>query len=147
MKSKELMIIILTSILIVNILSIGFVFASESSTPKLEPVDLVLPSGGTGGDYYPMLGAIGALITEKIETVKSATPQVTAASVENLRLLERGIGDLALASGQTVASAMLCTGGFEGQESLKNIRVICWGYASLLHIMVPKNFLYLLVLL
>jgi uncharacterized protein len=60
---------------------------SEASTQKLRRISV--GSGGTGGALYPMFGAIAELVNNKIPGVKM-TVEVTAASVENLRLAQSG---------------------------------------------------------
>jgi TRAP transporter TAXI family solute receptor len=75
------------------IITIFFAALTANAQPPVK--SLAIATGGTGGGYYPMGGAIAALITEKIAGLR-ATAEVTAASVENIRLLERDRAQLAL---------------------------------------------------
>jgi TRAP transporter TAXI family solute receptor len=61
-------------------------------------------TGGTSGVYYPLGVALGKIYGEKIPGVKTQV-QSTKASVENLNLLQRGRGELALALGDSVKFA------------------------------------------
>ena len=61
-------------------------------------------TGGTSGVYYPLGVALGKIYGEKIPGVKTQV-QSTKASVENLNLLQKGRGELALALGDSVKFA------------------------------------------
>jgi uncharacterized protein len=61
-------------------------------------------TGGTSGVYYPLGVALGKIYGDKIPGVKTQV-QSTKASVENLNLLQRGRGELALALGDSVKFA------------------------------------------
>lgn len=56
---------------------------------------IAIGTGGTGGGYYPMGGGIATLIAEKIDGV-AASAQVTAASLENCRLIQKNNAQMAL---------------------------------------------------
>ena len=66
-------------------------------------------TGGTSGVYYPLGVALGKIYAEKIPNVKTQV-QATKASVENLILLERGKGEIALTLGDSLKAA------WEGDE-------------------------------
>ena len=61
-------------------------------------------TGGTSGVYYPLGVALGKIYGEKIPGVKTQV-QSTKASVENLNLLQRGRGELALTLGDSLKFA------------------------------------------
>ncbi|ASU85110.1 C4-dicarboxylate ABC transporter substrate-binding protein [Nocardiopsis gilva YIM 90087] len=65
---------------------------------------LSIASGTTGGVYYPIAGAISQIVGSEIEGV-GATPEATAASVENLRLLGAGASELAVVQGDSAYQA------------------------------------------
>lgn len=71
------------------------IFLAALTANAQDVIRLSLATGGTGGGYYPMGGGVAALIKEKIKGVE-VTAEVTAASIENLRLLERNRCQLAL---------------------------------------------------
>src|SRR5687768_10669966 len=65
---------------------------------------LSIATGGTGGVYYPVGGAIASLISKYVPGVE-ATAEATAASVDNLKLLHTGNVALALSGADIAAEA------------------------------------------
>ncbi|MCK6427445.1 MAG: TAXI family TRAP transporter solute-binding subunit [Aquabacterium sp.] len=61
-------------------------------------------TGGTSGVYYPLGVALGKIYADKIPGTRTQV-QSTKASVENLNLLQKGKGEIALALGDSVKSA------------------------------------------
>lgn len=74
---------------------------------------LSIATGGTGGVYYPYGGGIAKVLNENLPNVR-ATAEVTAASVDNLKLIRDGKADIALALTDTVADAVNGRGAFAG---------------------------------
>ena len=66
-------------------------------------------TGGTSGVYYPLGVGLSKIYAEKIDDVRTQV-QSTKASVENLNLLQKGRGEIALALGDSVKLA------YEGDE-------------------------------
>ena len=66
-------------------------------------------TGGTSGVYYPLGVGLSKIYADKIEDVRTQV-QSTKASVENLNLLQKGRGEIALALGDSVKLA------YEGDE-------------------------------
>ena len=73
-----------------------------------------IATGGTGGVYYPYGGGLAKVLNESLPDVR-ATAEVTAASVDNLKLIRDGKADIAFALADTVADAKNGTGAFEGR--------------------------------
>ncbi|HUF25709.1 MAG TPA: TAXI family TRAP transporter solute-binding subunit [Gemmatimonadaceae bacterium] len=73
-----------------------------------------IATGQVGGTYYILGGAIAHLVTSHVANV-SATAEVTAATVDNLKLLGAGQVDLAFAMGSTLADA------YDGTRSFRTI--------------------------
>ena len=65
---------------------------------------LSIATGGTGGVYYPYGGALANVLSEAIEGVE-VTAEVTAASVDNMLLIENQDADLAFVLADTAADA------------------------------------------
>ena len=61
-------------------------------------------TGGTGGVYYPLGGALSNIFAAKLAGVKPSV-QSTKGSVENLNILQQGRGELAFTLGDTLALA------------------------------------------
>jgi len=78
------------------------------------PQFLSIATGGTGGVYYPYGGGIAKVLNENLPDVR-ATAEVTAASVDNLKLIRDGRADLAFALADTLADAVAGRGAFEGR--------------------------------
>jgi TRAP transporter TAXI family solute receptor len=72
---------------------------------------LSIATGGTGGVYYPYGGAIARVITEYLPGVE-ATAEVTAASVDNLKLVRDHKSDLAFSLADTLDDAVAGRGAF-----------------------------------
>lgn len=119
--------------LIVVAVFVQFAFSQE----KIK-TDLVMVGGGTTGDYYQMAAAIGNLLVEKLDYIKSAAAQVTGASIENARLLQAGKADFGLVSAGITYKAVNGIDPFT-EGKLTNLRTICWAHSSLTHLIVPAD--------
>jgi uncharacterized protein len=75
---------------------------------------LSIATGGSGGVYYPYGGGIAKILSEKLPDVR-ATAEVTAASVDNLKLIRDGRADIAFTLADTLADAIGGRGAFEGR--------------------------------
>jgi TRAP transporter TAXI family solute receptor len=75
---------------------------------------LSIATGGTGGVYYPYGGGIAKVLNEKLRSVR-ATAEVTAATVDNLKLIRDGRADVAFALADTLDDAIKGRGPFEGR--------------------------------
>jgi TRAP transporter TAXI family solute receptor len=74
---------------------------------------LSIATGGTGGVYYPYGGGIAKVLNEQLPHVR-ATAEVTAASVDNLKLIRDGKADVAFTLADTLADAVAGRGAFAG---------------------------------
>jgi uncharacterized protein len=72
--------------------------------PAAAQSDIVILTGSTSGVYYPLGNALSTVFIRAIPGARSSV-QVTQGSVENLRLLEAGDGELAFSLGDTVSAA------------------------------------------
>ena len=63
-----------------------------------------IATGGTGGVYYPYGGALANVLSEAVEGVE-VTAEVTAASVDNMLLIETQDADIAFVLADTAADA------------------------------------------
>src|SRR5688572_30740542 len=66
---------------------------------------LSIATGGTGGVYYPYGGGIAKILNQHLPKVR-ATAEVTAASVDNLKLIRDGRADLAFTFADTLDDAV-----------------------------------------
>jgi len=74
------------------VFTFSFCYTAAAQT---KPVRLSIATGGTGGVYYPLGGGMAKVISKYIPNTE-ATAEVTAASVDNCKLIQIGKADLAL---------------------------------------------------
>ena len=98
---------------------------------------LSIATGGTGGVYYPYGGGIAKILNENLPGVR-ATAEVTAASVDNLKLIRDGGADLAFTFADTLADAVHGRGAFEasGPVPVVSLAVL---YPNYLHVIAPAS--------
>ena len=77
------------------------------------PKFLSIATGGTGGVYYPYGGGLAKVLNENLPGIR-ATAEVTAASVDNLKLIRDQKADVAFALADTLADAVAGRGAFAG---------------------------------
>jgi TRAP transporter TAXI family solute receptor len=98
-------------------------------------VRLSIATGGTGGVYYPYGGAIANVISKYVPGVE-ATAEVTAAAVDNLKLIGAGEADLGYAYPDLSYDAMEAKGVF---KSKLPIRMVAHLYVSYFHLVTLSN--------
>src|SRR5918999_4278314 len=79
---------------------------------------LSIATGNTGGVYYPYGGGLAKVLSESLPKVE-VTAEVTAASVDNLKLIQLGKVDIAFALADTLADAVHGRGPFEKTGAVK----------------------------
>jgi TRAP transporter TAXI family solute receptor len=116
-------------------LSLSFLLATAAGacSSGASPRFLSIATGGTGGVYYPYGGAVARLISQHIPGVQ-ATAEVTAASVDNLKLLQLGKVDLALTLADTLAEAVAGRGPFKETGAVGSVRTLAVLYTNYLHV-------------
>jgi TRAP transporter TAXI family solute receptor len=72
---------------------------------------LSIATGNTGGVYYPYGGGLARVISQSVPNV-DATAEVTAASVDNLKLIQLGKADIAFVLTDTLDDAIHGRGPF-----------------------------------
>lgn len=73
---------------------------------------LSIATGNTGGVYYPYGGGLARIISRSLPRV-DATAEVTAASVDNLKLIQQGKADIAFTFGDTLDDALRGRAAFD----------------------------------
>jgi TRAP transporter TAXI family solute receptor len=97
-----------------------------------EKYKITIATGGTGGTYYPCGGGMGEMLRKKLDIIEAATAEVTAGSVENIQLVNRGKADLGL----------ICWIGVRGAGLLDKIPNVCsmfYIHGSTCHWAVGRN--------
>jgi uncharacterized protein len=94
-----------------------------------------IATGGMGGVYFPLGGAIAAVVTKYVPHVE-ASAEVTAASVDNCKLVAAKKSDLAIVMGDTVYDAYQGIEKFKEKLPLRNLAVL---YPNVMQIVVPQG--------
>ena len=104
--------------------------AGFSSAWAQKKVRMSIATGGTGGVYYPYGGAIANVISKYVPGVE-ATAEVTAAAVDNLKLVGSGDADFGYAYPDLAYDAMEGKGLFKGKLP---VRMVAQLYVSYFHL-------------
>lgn len=98
---------------------------------------LSIATGGTGGVYYPYGGGIAKVIGETLPNVE-ATAEVTAASVDNLKLIAQGQADIAFTLADTLDDAVKAQGAFKetGAIAARSLAVL---YSNMTHLVTVEG--------
>ena len=84
--------------------ALAIAITAAVAAPVEAQTSIVVLTGSTSGVYYPLGNALSTIFLKAIPGVRPNV-QVTQGSVENLRLLEEGDGELAFSLGDTVSAA------------------------------------------
>jgi TRAP transporter TAXI family solute receptor len=94
---------------------------------------LSIGTGGTGGVYYPIGGALASRLSIR-DSTRTYTAEVTGGSVENIQRVANGEMDLAFAIGTTVYEAY--NGGQDFAAPVSRLRVVAPLYPNVTHVLV-----------
>ena len=95
-------------------------------------------TGGTSGVYYPLGVGLSKIYADNMKDVRTQV-QSTKASVENLNLLQKGRGELALALGDSVKSAWEGDEEVGFPEKLDKLRGIAAVYPNYIQIVASQE--------
>lgn len=95
-------------------------------------------TGGTGGVYYPLGGALSNIFAAKIPGTKPSV-QATKGSVENLNILQQGRGEIAFTLGDTLAIAWAGDADAGFKSKLDKLRGIAAIYPNYIQIVASKE--------
>ncbi len=87
-----------------------------SGTAHAQQKTMSIGTGGTGGVYYPLGGAIANVLSKNLPNVQ-ATAEVTGGSIDNLKLISTGQSELAFTMADAALDAM------NGQDKFKSGKV------------------------
>lgn len=105
--------------------------AGVSAQPKQEKFSFSIATGGTGGVWYPLGGAIGGVIGKYVSNTE-ATSEATTAAIDNMKLLVAGKAGMAFAYDYHVGWAN--EGKAPGIPGAQKIRLVMGFYEQPLHI-------------
>ncbi len=112
-------------------------FAGDAGAqPKQEKLSFSIVTGGTGGVWYPLGGAIGGVIGKHVPNTE-ATSEATTAAIDNMKLLGAGKAGMAFAYDYHVGWAN--DGKVPGIPAKHNIRLVMGFYEQPLHIVTKEG--------
>jgi hypothetical protein len=119
------------------LLTIFFATTSVALAQSKDIKRISILTGGTGGVYYVYGGGMAKVISQYVPKVE-ATAEVTAAAVDNIKLLKAGKADLAMVIADVANDALNGVGRFEkdGKIPLRTLAVL---YGNLNHLVVLKD--------
>jgi len=88
-----------------------------------EKTRLSVVTGGTGGVYYPLGGALANVLSKYLPGT-AATAEVTSASIDNLKLIGAGKADIAFSMADSAWDGYNGNGKFQGKVPLRSIVVL-----------------------
>jgi hypothetical protein len=104
-------------------LGLGTLVLTPSWSSAQTKIRLSIATGGTGGVYYPYGGGMAAVLSKHLPGVE-ATAEVTAASVDNCKLVAAQKADLAFVMGDTAHDAFAASGKFKEKLPIRNLAVL-----------------------
>ena len=96
-----------------------------------ETINLSIATGGTGGVYYPLGGAMANVLSKSVPGMQ-ATAEVTGGSVDNLLLIGTGKSYLALSQADAAADALRGEDKFKGKPV--PVRTLAILYPNRMHV-------------
>jgi len=98
---------------------------------------VAIATGGTGGTYYPLGGALAQMLSNNVEGL-IVTAQSGNASVANCNLISRGQIETAFSQANTTYWSYSATGILVGKQPITNLRGIASLYPETIHIVATK---------
>lgn len=109
---------------------LGSLLYSPALVMAQTKIRLSVVTGGTGGVYYPYGGGMAAVLTKHLPGV-DVTAEVTAASVDNCKLVAIQKADLGFVMGDVAYDAYMGTGKFKEKLPMRNLAVL---YSNFMHV-------------
>ena len=128
LKGKTILILVLAISLVMGMLSFGM--AAEKQF-------VAIATGGTGGTYYPLGGALAQLLSNTVEGL-IVTAQTGNASRANCNLISRGQIETAFSQANVTYWSYSGTGIYSNEPVLTNLRGIAALYPETIHIVATK---------
>jgi len=129
LKDKKILILIL-----VISLALGMVSFSMAAEKQF----VAIATGGTGGTYYPLGGALAQMISDKVEGL-IVTAQSGNASRANCNLIDRGQIETAFSQANVTYWSYTATGIYKNEHPITNLRGIASLYPETEQIFVNKD--------
>ncbi|KAA0015696.1 TAXI family TRAP transporter solute-binding subunit [Salinicola corii] len=101
-----------------------------------EPVNLIFGTGGTGGSYYPIGGALKGVF-EKSDLVDGVQVVSTGASVQNINNINDGLNQVAIVMSDVAYDAVKGQNQFDGQPA--DIETIAGMYPNVVQVVATAD--------
>jgi len=128
LKSKTILILVLAISLVMGMFSFGF---------TADKTFLALSTGGTGGTYYPLGGALAQMLSNNVEGL-IVTAQTSPASIASCNFISRGQVEMAFSQANTTYWSYSATGILKDTQPITNLRGIASLYPETIHIIATK---------
>jgi len=128
LKGKTILILVLAISLVMGMLSFGM---------AAEKTFLALGTGGTGGTYYPLGGALAQLLSNMVPDL-SVSALTSNASLSNCNFISTGEIEMGLSQANTTYWAYSATGVSKDNQPLPTLRGIASLYPETIHIIATK---------
>ncbi|MEW6187487.1 MAG: TAXI family TRAP transporter solute-binding subunit [Thermodesulfobacteriota bacterium] len=115
---------------ITGAVGLGTLLHSPSLSWGQTKTRLSIVTGGTGGVYYPYGGGMAAVLSKHLPGVE-ATAEVTAASVDNCKLVAAQKADLGFVMADSAYDAFIGANKFKEKLPLRNLAVL---YSNFMHV-------------
>jgi TRAP transporter TAXI family solute receptor len=116
--------------------SVWAVADAGAAQGEQEKMSFSIVTGGTGGVWYPLGGAIGGVIGKYVPNTE-ATSEATTAAIDNMKLLGAGKAGMAFAYDYHVVWSN--EGKVPGISKKQNIRLVTGFYEQPLHIVTKEG--------
>lgn len=97
-------------------------FSFSAALAQQNELRLSIGTGGTGGVWYPLGGAMANILSKTLPNVQ-ATAEVTGGSVDNIKLLSTGKSDLGFSMADAAWDAYQGQGKFREKVALRTLAV------------------------
>ncbi len=114
------------AVILTTVLSIASCGGSDG--PRVQ--FLSIGTGGTGGIYYPLGGALASLLSSD-DATRQYTAEVTGGSVENIARIASGQIDMGFAIGTSTRAAF----DGDGVDAIPGLRVVAPLYPNVAHVL------------
>ena len=116
------------TLIVAAIAAAAFAFSAANAQPQRT---IAIGTGGTGGVYYPIGGALANLLSKNMPNMQ-ATAQVTGGSVDNLKLINSGQSEIGFSMADAALDALNGVDKFKGNKvPLRTLMVL---YPNIMHV-------------
>ncbi|HWR43622.1 TAXI family TRAP transporter solute-binding subunit [Sporomusa sp.] len=127
---------VLAVLLVCIMVTASLVGCGGNRAASQKPTQMILATGGTAGTYHPFGSAMARIFNSKVQNV-NVTAQLTGASIENLRLVNKKEAELAIVQSDMLDYAY--NGKESFREKLPNLTGIAVLYPEVIQLVVRPD--------